>query len=214
MNTKGFTLIELIAVIALLGLITTIGVTTYISYYDVIKEKNINNNFELIKSSAIDYYNDTLKTTFMIDDLLTAGYLKPNQNNSYYIDDEDYRCYAVNINVKNDTINHKKFSKITAVLGKKYVNDKNECDKLKLEKNEIKMTYQNGVINITIPANSTLTLISNLGHFQSYVNNQQISQEYNYNLSTQYEGNIIISATIVDSEKNVFTKSIRIEKGE
>ena len=129
MKNRGFTLVEVIAVIAILGTIMILGTSSYLAYYDSLKEKNKENSLEIVYESAIEYYHNTYKTTFLISDLLDNGYLKANKNNTMMINDEDYRCYAININNTNEIINNKNYTKIEAVLGENYYDENTkECN--------------------------------------------------------------------------------------
>lgn len=214
-NSKGFTLIELIAVIALLGIIGIIGISSYTSFYDAIQQKNIDNNIEIIKSSAMEYYSDTLETTFMVNDLLTNGYLKANENNSFYIDKEDYSCYTIHVQVTNKNIDNKNYEKVNINLGDKHLNNYGTCDTSDLEKNEITMKYDNTTqsVIINIPAGSTLTLISNLGDY-TYKNNNNVDDTFSQKIELIENYPTLLSATIVDKDNNIYTKSIAIKKGD
>ena len=97
MNNKGFTLVEVIAVVAILGVVMTIGVYSVVNYLSAGKEKSLDIFKENIKSGMINYYNEckymstsacdenlivgnTLKTT--IGDLATSGFLDSNGYNN------------------------------------------------------------------------------------------------------------------------------------
>lgn len=58
MNNKGFTLVELIAVIGLLGIIMIIAIPTITNVSANIKESNLENKKEVIKSTVLNYAND------------------------------------------------------------------------------------------------------------------------------------------------------------
>lgn len=210
-NSKGFTLIELIAVIALLGTIGIIAISSYSSFYTAIQQKNINNNIEIIKNSAIEYYNDTLETVFMVNDLLEDGYLKANENNSYYIDKEDYRCYLIHVNVVNKEINGKKFEKINITLGEKKVQNNGACNN-DITRNDLDMKYENKYIKVAMPANSQLTLISNLGHYYhaTTITATTFSKQIDIS-STDSDYPIIFSATLIDDKNVIYTKSIQVK---
>lgn len=223
MKNKGFTLVEVIVVIAILGTIMIIGTSSYIAYYDSLKEKNLENNLEIVYSSAIDYYNNTYKTSFLISDLLKNGYLKANKNDTLIIDDEDYKCYAININNVSETINGKEYTKVKAVLGKNYYNNETKsCDTTDFTNEKYSISPNPNNINsiiITLPQNTQVTLISNLGHYAHFTNDDKESDEINYEFNTEYVGPIIFTATftekINDSKSNTIIKSIKIDnKGE
>jgi len=58
-NKKGFSLIELLAVIVLLGVIGTIAVVAYNSYYDKSQVKVYQNYEEGMQEAAMEYIIDT-----------------------------------------------------------------------------------------------------------------------------------------------------------
>lgn len=130
MNNKGFTLVEVLAVLVLLGAVMTISVYSVVDYLSTSKEKSIDVFKENIKSGMINYYNEckylstgvgvcedanftnnnyTLSTT--IGDLVKHGFLDSNTS-SYGIKDpvteEDIsRC---NISLK---FENKKFGEVS-----------------------------------------------------------------------------------------------------
>lgn len=58
MNNKGFTLVEVIAAVAILGVVMTIGVYSVVNYLSAGKEKSLDIFKENIKSGMINYYNE------------------------------------------------------------------------------------------------------------------------------------------------------------
>lgn len=58
MNKNGFTIIELLAVIALLAIITTIAVPAILGIQNNIQEKSLKTKFSVIEESAIMYGQD------------------------------------------------------------------------------------------------------------------------------------------------------------
>ena len=70
MNNKGFTLIEALAVIVLLGIVLAIGGYSVANYLSDSKEKSLHILRDNIKSAMINYYNECkyLKTTVCEDD--------------------------------------------------------------------------------------------------------------------------------------------------
>ena len=66
MKNKGFTLVEVIAVIAILGTIMILGTSSYLAYYDSLKEKNKENSLEIVYESAIEYYHNNITGTLIL----------------------------------------------------------------------------------------------------------------------------------------------------
>lgn len=61
MNNKGFTLVELIAVIAILGLLAIITTPTYDSVNKSIKTRNYDSKKNVIKNQTVEYVEKYLK---------------------------------------------------------------------------------------------------------------------------------------------------------
>ena len=221
MKNKGFTLVEVIAVIAILGTIMILGTSSYLSYYDSLKEKNKENSLEIVYESAIEYYNNTYKTTFLISDLLDNGYLKANKNNTMMINDEDYRCYAININNTNEIINNKNYTKVEAVLGENYYDESTkECNLTNYNSEKFSLAFSNNtnnkiVIELIFPANTSVTLINNLGYYAHYNSTTEESNKKSIDYESDYKGPIIFTATFVeklsDTKTSTITKTIKID---
>lgn len=223
MKNKGFTLIEVIAVVAILGTIMILGISSYLAYYDSLKEKNLENSLKIVYDSAIDYYNNTYKTTFLISELLDNGYLKPNKKDTIMINDEDYRCYAININNISETINGKNYTKAKAVIGDNYYDSETKmCNTTNFTNEKFSIAPTPNDLNsilITFPINTEVTVVSNLGHYGHYKNDNKASEVITFPFTTDYVGQIIFTATftekINDSKSNTITKTIKIDnKGE
>ena len=83
MNKKGFTLVELLAVIILLGLLTFVVVPSVIGFIKEAKEKSYQQQLSNLKESAIRYVSDHTdiidkiekdgKYRISVNDLITNG---------------------------------------------------------------------------------------------------------------------------------------------
>lgn len=98
MNKKGFTLVELLAVLIILGILTTIATTTIINQVKESKNKLNEAQINIIKNASIEYaenkglfkknnstYNiclNDLKKQALIDDTITNSL---NKNKNYYV---------------------------------------------------------------------------------------------------------------------------------
>ncbi|MBP5684361.1 MAG: prepilin-type N-terminal cleavage/methylation domain-containing protein [Bacilli bacterium] len=87
MNNKGFNLVEMIAVVALIALLTGIGAAAYSKYYLNAQDRVFQNYEDGMKEAAIDYILDTgdmptssRSLTLPLSDLLTNGYIDPFKN--------------------------------------------------------------------------------------------------------------------------------------
>ena len=85
MNKKGFTLVEVVIVVVILGIIIGLAVPSYIAVSNNIKEKNYNQKMDNIKSKALEYAtdNNVESITIPVKALIEEGYLaEENPDNS------------------------------------------------------------------------------------------------------------------------------------
>ncbi|MBQ7240335.1 MAG: type II secretion system protein [Bacilli bacterium] len=100
---NGFTLVEILAVIVVLGIIMIVALPTYSNIYNSIKLTTYLNNVKTVKSAALDYGNntyikDSIKqlhdsskndwcSTISIQNLIKAGYIKSDDDYNDQITD-------------------------------------------------------------------------------------------------------------------------------
>lgn len=99
-NKKGFTLVELLSVIVLLGIIITIGLFSISSIRKTILDRQYKNLKTEIELAAEKYYQDTESTIFYVQTLLDEGYIKADNSslNIYSpIDSNIMNCYTINV---------------------------------------------------------------------------------------------------------------------
>ena len=131
-NKKGFTLVELLSVIVLLGIIITIGLFSISSIRKTILDRQYKNLKTEIELAAEKYYQDTENTFFYVQTLIDEGYIKTDNSslNIYSpIDSNIMNCYTINI-----------------VDGKATLDDKNkneECNAEIAGNYEIKIVREN-----------------------------------------------------------------------
>ena len=131
-NKKGFTLMELLSVIVLLGIIITIGLFSISSIRKAILDRQYKNLKTEIELAAEKYYQDTENTFFYVQTLIDEGYIKTDNSslNIYSpIDSNIMNCYTINI-----------------VDGKATLDDKNkneECNAEIAGNYEIKIVREN-----------------------------------------------------------------------
>ena len=99
-NKKGFTIVELLSVIVLLGIIVSIGVLSVSSIRGSILNKQYKNIKTEIELAAEKYYEDTDSEAVYVETLITEGYLKAD-NKSMTItnpkDNTSLNCYLAKI---------------------------------------------------------------------------------------------------------------------
>ena len=100
-NKKGFTLVELMAVIVVLAIVIAIAVPTYGKIKRSIDRKNYENKVSLIKVAAAKFAEDTNITATFVKELIEQGYLQADDEEGHiYGIDKDYNkiildCYVV-----------------------------------------------------------------------------------------------------------------------
>lgn len=120
-NNKGFTLVEILAVIVILGIIMIVALPTYSNIYNSIRLTTYLNNIKTIKSAALDYgsnpsIKDSVKKlhdntssstenkdwckTISVTNLIKSGYLASDDDNLDQITDV-FTGSAMGYNIQN-----------------------------------------------------------------------------------------------------------------
>ena len=73
---SGFTLIELIIVMAIIAILASIAVPSYLSSMKAAKEAVLKEDLHVMRSAIDSYTMDKQKAPQSLDDLVQAGYLK------------------------------------------------------------------------------------------------------------------------------------------
>ena len=76
MREGGFTLIELIIVMAIIAILASIAVPSYLSSMKAAKEAVLKEDLHVMRSAIDSYTMDKQKAPQSLDDLVQAGYLK------------------------------------------------------------------------------------------------------------------------------------------
>ncbi|MEG0977563.1 MAG: prepilin-type N-terminal cleavage/methylation domain-containing protein, partial [Bacilli bacterium] len=94
---RGFTLVELLGVIAILAVVITISVPLYNSVKKSTLKKQYENVIATIETAAEKYANETHQTTVNVEDLIEAGYISADDQKKIYnpINKESLNCYTV-----------------------------------------------------------------------------------------------------------------------
>ncbi len=105
MGKKGFTLVELIATIAVLAIVTTIAVSSFNLISLRIKTTAYENKVSYIETAAANYTNDTGFLSTNVDTLVKLGYITPDDEDGHVIDPRDkseMNCNVVNVTEENN----------------------------------------------------------------------------------------------------------------
>ena len=97
---RGFTLVEILAVIALMAVLALIAVPTYITISGTMKENVYNAKIEEIKAKSTTYAQETGKVVFSVDTLISEGRITPDNETGVYKDprsDRKMNCDIIHI---------------------------------------------------------------------------------------------------------------------
>ena len=98
-NKKGFTLIELIAVLVVLSILIASSVAVFINIRNSVLRKEKNNLITYLETKAIEYANETNVTAVSVEDLIKIGLIKPDDETDIYdpITRESMNCYIIDL---------------------------------------------------------------------------------------------------------------------
>lgn len=89
MQKRGFTLVELIAVIVVLGIIIMLAISTFKNVGDRVKKEAYENKINLIKTKASEYASGTKILVTNVDRLVKKGYMSADNENGDVINPID-----------------------------------------------------------------------------------------------------------------------------
>ena len=98
-NKKGFTLIELIAVLVVLSILIASSVAVFINIRNSVLEKEKSNLITYLETKAIEYANETNVTAVSVEDLIKIGLIKPDDETDIYdpVTRESMNCYIIDL---------------------------------------------------------------------------------------------------------------------
>ncbi len=102
---KGFTLVEMLVVIAIIALLFGIGVPTYMLVTRNVKQRSYENKVSYALSKAEAWASDTGRTVVNIKHLIEEGYMEADNENGDYdnpVDDTSMLCYTIRIDYLNN----------------------------------------------------------------------------------------------------------------
>lgn len=141
MKRDGFTLVELLLSIVILGLIMAIAIPSVNSVSKSMRESQRKNTIEKIEIAASKYAFDTGETIIFVDKLVTEGYIESDDEDGNINDPVSngrMNCYVVEMEKQSDYYN------ATLVDGKNYDNN-GVCDLSKLNEDSAEISIE--VIN-------------------------------------------------------------------
>lgn len=103
LKKSGFTLVELIAVIAVLALVISLSSGIFINVRKIILNKEYNNLVTYLETKAVEYANKTNYMSVSVEKLIAEGFVDPDDEEAIYNPEngENMNCYIININLDN-----------------------------------------------------------------------------------------------------------------
>lgn len=99
-KNKGFTLVEVVATVAIIGIITVIATVTYTKVRRNIINREYENLKTLIEAAAVRYTAKTGKPSYYVEELIEEGYLEPDDDEEKIYDPRDdhpLNCHIVEV---------------------------------------------------------------------------------------------------------------------
>ena len=166
MNKKGFTLVELLSVIVLIGIVLSIAVLGVSSVRTSILDKQYKNIKTEIELAGEKYYNDTESTKMYVQTLIDEGYLKADNESKKILDprnSSELNCFVVNIdkNTEKASLDEHSTGDCTENLEGNYgiyIKKENESNP---EGDTIEDKWYNSIFKVIAVANSSENLTNN-----------------------------------------------------
>ena len=102
---KGFTLVEILAVIAIMAVLVLIAVPTYNTISGTMKENVYNAKIEELKAKGLTHAEETGQVVFSVDTLINEGKITPDNETGVYKDprsDRKMNCDIIHISFNNN----------------------------------------------------------------------------------------------------------------
>ena len=218
-NKKGFTLVELLSVIVLLGIIVTIGIFSVSSIRKTILDRQYKNIKTEIELAAEKYYADTENTQVYVDTLIKEGYLKADNKSMIITDPRDktsLNCHIVTINDNEDgnlgtesNIDESGNCNEDAIVN-------SEISIVDTDGNKINKTWYKSPITLKVKFNNSEKDPNSYEYtWKSEKNPNIISDEKTYNLEVPYnERGYVVDdefyVTLVNAEETLESKGQRV----
>ena len=189
-NKKGFTLIELIAVLVVLSILITSSVAVFINIRNSVLKKEKNNLITYLETKAIEYANETNVTAVSVEDLIKIGLIKPDDETDIYdpVTRESMNCYIIDLvwedgeykakfgsNVGNNCndIKNEQWFKDDITIGLKFVNGKRI---IKESGYEISWKSNTGISSTEDTIKTNVDLIANINYTAKVIKDNEVSE--------------------------------------
>ena len=183
MNKKGFTLIELIAVLVVLSILISASVMLFINIRKNILEKEYYNLVLYLETKASEYAEETSITTINVENLIKEGKVKSDDETDIYDprDNKSMNCFIIKSNFENGKYN----STLMEDLGK---DENGKCNEYEVTTDYEVCKFENGQcikFDDTTWFNSAVTL--GIMHRGSLLAEQNTT--YNWTSNTGFSSN-------------------------
>lgn len=142
MKKKGFTLVELLATIAILAVLISLSLVVYNRVKENVLNQELENTVSYIETQAKNYANDTNITVISVEDLILAGYVEPDDETDIYnpVTNESLNCYIVK-----STYEDGKFTSVLELSEENYIGENGKCTPYEKGENIIIGVSENGI---------------------------------------------------------------------
>lgn len=151
---NGFTLIELIATIAILTVVSLVATITYNKIRKDVLEHQYLNLKTLIETAAIKYSSKNGYSSFFVQDLIENGFLEPDDETDVYDprNDKSLNCHILSISVEKNGM-------LSADMSDKSYDESGKCKTSSLDIYEanLRMNAKIEGTSVTYPVNSLNT---------------------------------------------------------
>ena len=218
-NKKGFTIVELLSVIVILGIVITIGIFSVSSIRNTILDKQYKNVKKEIELAAEKYYSDTESGEVFVDTLVKEGYLKADNKSMIISDPRDkssLNCHIVTINDDEEATLSETNNALEDGNCNESVIINSEISIVDSNGNKINDTWYKNPISLKVKFNSGDKDPNSYSYtWKSEKNPNSISSEMIYSLQSTYEerGKVIDDeyyATLSNSSETIDSKGQRV----
>ena len=224
LKKKGFTLTELIAVIAILALLVGIATVTIINVRNNALQSSYDNVVSLLETEAARYAEDTGVMTITVEELITEGYVEPDDETDIYnpINNESLNCHLISsvfedgeyistfgedIGGSNGTCNE--YDKELDLIICEYNSDFSECNEIGNE-----WLNRNVTLGIKYRNSEAYEIINSPDNTYAWQSSDGgYSSDYYITTTTNiiYQGNYSVRVTFSNNEISEANKEIKID---